>query len=275
MMKNKMHIVLIFSYLLGASAWLLDLYYQGFTFDPTLRTITNTTIVFLAIMTTVPFAGSVIGIMLARQWGGTTSYLGRALIGISLGLLSWACGMIVWNVYLLVLKVEVPYPSSADYIFIMSWPLWIYGVLQLTKVVGVRSHLQKSGTVIKSLPALFFTFAVICYGTVWFSRSGTITDVEFGFSPKLFFDVFYPLGTILISSVIFASYLWSKNTLGGKLKRPILFIFAGFIVNYFADTFFSYSTNNEAYFNGHFSDMLFLTAMFLISFGVSKIRLDV
>ena len=88
---------------------------------------------FLIGMTILPIFGFILCLEKAKLWGGWQSAIGKALISLGWGLLGWAGGMIVWNYYLFFTSIQVPYPSLADAIFILSWPLWAYGIFQLSK----------------------------------------------------------------------------------------------------------------------------------------------
>lgn len=70
----------------------------------------------------VPFLGAFAGFRNAQLWGGFKSALGKAVTFLSLGTLTWSVGMLFWNYYIFLAKVEVPYPSLADAAFILSWP---------------------------------------------------------------------------------------------------------------------------------------------------------
>src|SRR3989344_4122984 len=50
------------------------------------------------------------------------SSIGKALVLISLGLLSWGVASIGWLYYNVVLRVDVPYPSFSDIFFLLLIP---------------------------------------------------------------------------------------------------------------------------------------------------------
>ena len=85
---------------------------------------------------------------------------------------------------------------------------------------------------------------------------------------KLFFDLFYPIGDVVILTVALMLFSLSYNFLGGRYKMAVWVLIAAFISNYFADFLFSYTTTKETYFNGHFVDFLFATTMFILSLGL-------
>ena len=221
---------------------------------------------FLVGMTILPLLGGVFGLINARRWGGSGSVIGRALMGLSLGLVAWGGGMVIWNYYLFFTNVEVPYPSLADGIFILSWPLWAYGIFELSKATGVKFALRDlSGKIIAMIIPL--VAAALSYYLLFnVARGGLEWE---GYTLKSFFDIFYPIGDIVILTVTILVYALSKKFLGGIYKLPVLVLLIGFIMNYFSDFMFSYTTTQETYFNGHVVDLLFTTTMFVLSLAIT------
>ena len=71
----------------------------------------------------VPFLRALVGFRNAALWGGFKSILGKAVFFVAAGTFAWSIGMLLWNYYIFLAQVEVPYPSLADAAFILSWPL--------------------------------------------------------------------------------------------------------------------------------------------------------
>ena len=86
----------------------------------------------------IPLLGGLYGLFLAQHWGGMESKVGKAIIFLSLGLITWGIGMVIWLYYNIVLDVSVPYPSLADAAFILSWPLWGIGAAFLSIATGAK-----------------------------------------------------------------------------------------------------------------------------------------
>ena len=221
----------------------------------------------------IPLVGGLFGLKNAFNWGGMKSVLGRSVLGISLGLIAWAGGMVIWNYYLFFTDIEVPYPSLADAIFILSWPLWTYGLLQLSRAIGVKFALKN----LSNKKNIFFISGIAILLSVYLlfgvARDWSVSFDELGL--KLFFDLFYPIFSIIIATLVLLIYWLSKNFLGGIYKSSILMLFVGFILNYTADFTFSYTTTKETYFNGHFVDLLFTVAMFTLSLGLSMLNSNI
>src|SRR3989344_6672865 len=210
---NKNSLLIIILYIITVIFWLYFVFatkytttLEGWKYEYLLKP-------FLIGMTVIPLVGGLFGIKNALNWGGMKSVLGRSVLGISLGLLAWAGGMVIWNYYLFFTVVEVPYPSLADVIFILSWPLWTYGLLQLSRAIGLRfawknlSH-KKSIFFISGIIILLSVYLIFGVARDW---GVSFTDLNI----KLFFDIFYPIGSIVISTLVFLIYWLSKGFLGG------------------------------------------------------------
>lgn len=220
----------------------------------------------------IPIFGGAFGLQEAKKWGMGKSEIGKALIFLSSGLISWGIGEMIWSYYNLVLHIEVPYPSWADASFIISWPLWTIGVIHLSSATGAKFGLRsKDGKALLFLIPLI-VIVVSYYLLIQVARQG-VFELEGDFL-KIFFDLAYPLWDVAILTVALLVYGLSRNFLGGKFKWAVIITFLGFVVNYFADMSFSYTTTVGTHYNGNWVDLLFTTAMFLLSFGITSFNIS-
>lgn len=216
----------------------------------------------------VPFLGALVGFAHAMKWGGLKSAVGKGVFFISLGTLFWSLGMLMWNYYIFIAAVEIPYPSLADAFFILSWPFWAIGVLNLSKATGVRYALKAMGGKLMTVVIPVIAIAASYYLLVVVARGGVI-ELDPTSAWKVFFDLFYPIGSAVILALTLTFVSLSGSFLGGRYRTPIIILVCAFLVNYFADFLFSWTTTNETYFNGHFVDFLFVTAMYLFALSLS------
>ena len=82
--------------------------------------------------------------------------MGRATGLLSLGLVSWSIGGLIWAYYNFFGAVYVPYPSLADAAYVISWPLWAAGAIQLSRATGARFSLRslKGKLLLITIPVL-------------------------------------------------------------------------------------------------------------------------
>ena len=217
----------------------------------------------------IPVIGGINGLIIARRWGSFKSAVGRAIIFLSLGLISWGLGTYIFSgIYNFLLQVEVPYPSLADVGYIISLPLWVYGMVQLSRAMGATYGLKSSKGKVFLLIIPCFVIAISYYLLVFVARDGVLS-FSWSDAQKLFFDFAYPIGDVVILTLVTLVYGLSYNFFGGGYKKAIYSILFGFILMYLADFSFSYTTTIETFFPANWVDLLFTSAVFVLSMGVS------
>ncbi len=216
----------------------------------------------------VPLVGGFVGCFVAEKWGWFKSAIGKGVFFTSLGLFSWGAGSMVWSYYNFFMDIPAPYPSWADVGFALSIPLWIIGVINFSKATGTKFGLRNifGKTLLLFLPIV--TVILSYYLLVVVARGGVLVSTGGDSSLKLFLDLFYPIGDVLILSLALLVFGLSFNYLGGIYKHSILSILFGFGLMYVADFVFSYTTTLETFYNGNFGDLIFTLALSTISFGV-------
>ncbi len=216
----------------------------------------------------IPLIGGIWGMMKSKKWGFLKSKVGAAVFYISLGTFSWGIGQMLWSVYYnLIQHTEVPYPSLADVGFIMAIPFWVLGIIYLSKATGARFSLKHLHGKILLFFIPFLAIIASYFLLIVVARAGVIDFTEGGL--KLAFDIAYPLGDLIILTFALVIYGLSFNYLGGKYQLPIITIIAGFVLMYFSDFSFSYTTTLGTYYNGHWVDLMFPTVMMLLACGVN------
>ncbi|MBX4189628.1 hypothetical protein KW785_03505 [Candidatus Parcubacteria bacterium] len=222
---------------------------------------------FLIGMTVLPLLGGILGLHRSKEWGGHKSAMGRSLLALSLGQIFWGIGMVIWNYYLFMNIEEVPYPSLADASFILSWPLWTLGIIYLSRATGVKFALRQAKG--KLLLVFVPLVAIIAsyYLLIGVARGGQI-EWDTSHALKLFFDLFYPIGSAAIFTMVLTFYSLSMGFLGGRYRLPILILIFAFVVNFLSDFTFSFTTTKETYFNGHIVDFMFTCAMYLLALSL-------
>lgn len=222
---------------------------------------------FGAALALIPLFGGVIGIIRSKNWGYFNSHIGKFLMLLSLGLITWSIGTLIFAVYNLFLSVEVPYPSLADVAYIVSWPLWALAMISISFATGMRFQIKRLSGKIFSLSIPLVVAFISYYLLIVVARGGEIIfSLE---KSKVFFDLAYPLGDVIILTLSLLIYGLSFNYLGGTFKKPILIILFGFVLNYFADFSFSYTTTIETFYVGSWVDFIFMTAMMFLAIGVT------
>lgn len=229
----------------------------------------NVNLLYSFSLNTLAFLGGVFGVATSKKWGGVRSALGKGILFLSLGLVSWGgVGGYIWSFYNFVLRQDIPYPSFSDVGFIAAVPLWAVGMFYLAKATGVKYGLRGVAGKVYLLLFPILTFILSYFFLVTVARDGVVTDG--GESIKIFFDFAYPIGDVVIITIALLIYGLTLKLLGGLYKWPVRITLLGFVVMFFADMAFSYSTTVETYYNGNYADLLFTVALFLIGFGITR-----
>lgn len=248
-------------------SWLYIIFMGCFLFLYLTHTVDEAINLYSNIYGIIPLIGGIYGLFLARHWGGFKSAVGKAITFLSLGLVTWGIGMIIWLYYNIILGVSIPYPSFADAAFIISWPLWTIGAAFLSIATGAKFGLRnlKGKAFLLIIPVIIIVFSY--YFLVIIARQGIVSAYDELI--KTFFDLAYPVGDVVILTTTILIFGLSYRYFSGIYKTAIYLILAGFVVNYFADFTFSYTTTIGAYYNGSLPDALFVSAMTLLSAGIA------
>jgi hypothetical protein len=241
--------VLIFLQAIVTGWWV----YLQFSGDHTL----NANYLFNGVYGVIFLYGGVIGSVYAVRLGGLRSTVGRALSLISLALIAYGIGQFIWMYYNLVLHKEVPYPSYADLFFGLTIPVFSLGFWHILKMY--RTFL--SGKILAQLMIVLFISA----GTISVLIGPPDLSGKLDLMSR-FLNLYYPLGDALLVSLAFITF----RTGGGKIDRSIILYVIGMLLLATADNLFTWRHNNEIYWNGDFSDLLFAFSGFLLSYGVVK-----
>jgi len=167
-------------------------------------------------------------------------------------------GEAIWAGYTLILGVELPYPSVADFFWIGGYiPLFVALYLYV-KLFG--QALTKKMLAVSIVTAVALTILVTV--ALLMPALGAEKDLA-----AIAMDFAYPILDLALFSVALLGLMifWK-----GKLGSSWLLINAGILMNVCADMLFSYTTAQDIYYCGHMLDVLFDLAYlsFLMAFYV-------
>lgn len=206
--------------------------------------------------------GGFYGLLISKHFDGSKSLLGKIVLAFSIGLFLQSFGQIAYDYYLWFKKIETPYPSLGDVGYFGSILAYIYGVFILARYIGVtisiRSFLDKTLAIIIPLGILALSYFFLLRG------------YEFDWSNKLkiFLDFGYPFGQAIYISIAILVFIFSRNFLGGVMKKPIMFLLVALGIQYFSDFIFLYQSNNGIYTAGNVVDFIYLISYFLMTLAI-------
>ncbi|HUD07076.1 MAG TPA: hypothetical protein VMR34_04265 [Candidatus Saccharimonadales bacterium] len=210
----------------------------------------------------VAFIGAIFGLVVFRKWGGFKSTLGKALAFFSLGLLAQEAGQLIYSYYIVVDKIQIPYPSLGDVAYFGSTLLYISGAIFLARAAGVSISLKNLGYKIIAvglpLVLLVVSFLILLHNH-HYNTSKPIT---------VFLDAGYPIGEALYISIALVAYFLSRKLLGGVLKAGILFVMFALVVQYISDFTFVYQSNRNTWVPGSYDDLFYLIAYYVMGLAM-------
>lgn len=206
------------------------------------------------------------GLRTAHRWGGWKSLMGRAIYFFSFGLFAQAFGQLAYSYYVMVVGVEVPYPSIGDVGYFGSIPLYLVAIIHLAHASGVhltlRSYESKLWAVAVPSALLIGTYALF------------LTEYAFDFSAPLtiFLDFGYPLGQSIYVAVALLTYVLSRTLLGGRMKKRVIFILLALFLQYVADFVFLYQAHTDQWLAAGINDFLYFAGYYIMT--LSLLQLD-
>lgn len=213
----------------------------------------------------IPFIGGIARLFtISRLTISTTDY-NKALVFLSLGLLTWFGGAIIWAWYSIFLKIEVAYPSWADISYLASWPLWLIGLIFLSKTNSLKINLKDNSNKYIMILLPLCTLLLEYYLLVITARHSILIA---GDIIKIFLDFYYPFFDMTL--IAFVLLLWRRFIFKSN-HWSITLILLGFILNFIGDISLNYTSTVGTYENGGSIDFILATAMFFISLCVNTL----
>lgn len=186
-----------------------------------------TEIVFLI----APLLAVIGGVCAVRAFGSKSPH-GKALSYMTAGIALWFVGEIIWVLFKVVFHID-PYPSIADFFYLVAYPVLLIGVVKEISLGKIEwNWLRKAGFgAILVLVLLVFGYFGIYLS---YNPEAVFLDNAIGFLYN-FGDVFLIIGAALILMLAFEYQ-------GGRLFTSWLCFLIGMIVMFAADILFAIFT---------------------------------
>lgn len=227
---------------------------------------TNLNYLFGLLLAVMPFLGFLVGLKVAKQWGGFKSQIGKSITFVSVGLLCWSLGTVIFAYYNLVGGIEVPYPSFADVLYVLIYLFYFLGTIYFLKLIAIPTSYKT----IKGKLFLTATPVLIAIISFQYLIGG---ELQLGsMNAEALLDIFYPLGDSVLLSVTILAIILSLKYLGGRYRIPLYVLFVGFVFEYLADFSFSITTSNETFFVASWVDLLFLISTFTVGASLAMFK---
>jgi hypothetical protein len=210
----------------------------------------------------VALVAAIMGILVSRDWGGKYSFVGKALIFLSMGLLMQFLGNLSYTLIYYLTNIENPYPAFGEVFYVLSVPLYIFGIWYLGISSGALYKLKtkkgKTITICITITLLIASYLLFIYNKVDMSEPILSIVLEY----------YYPMAQTLFVALAICTFVLSTELLGGIMRARVLFILFALVFQYFADGVFLYNTRNDLWQPAGVSDLMFIFSYFLMGLGL-------
>lgn len=148
----------------------------------------------------------------------------------ALGILLWTVAEAVWAYYELILMVETPYPSAADFFWVLGYLPLFLGLATRYKTLDVTVDPRRKLTILTFVALLFLI-------TVYFVFIPIISEFDQQRLVESLLNIFYPTGDLVLL-VLTSLVFFSMGE--GRFALTWRFILSGFLIMSVADLVFSY-----------------------------------
>lgn len=181
--------------------------------------------------------------------------LSRSFLYLGLGLISFSIALFIWFYLNIFVKTSIPFPSVADFFFVLFYPLTFVGLMYL---ISAHGNPKSSISSVKALIILTAVALPIIILTSLWSRDDTVT------AGAKFFSYLYPVGDILLATM--ATLLFDITST--RVRKGVLFLIMACLTLVLADLTFAYRSAVNIYWNGDITDVFYAIAGFLFSIGI-------
>jgi len=224
----------------------------------------STGLYFVWIYSFIYLIGALAGIICIKKVPNIVGNIKWMFYGFVLNALSMAVGLFFWGYYTVVKGVDAPYPSLADFAFILT------SVASLIVLVTIMNLYRIQITWKRVLEFLIYfvissaiIFSIIGEGIEYIFTGFPYVDSGGSFWINIF-DIFWSFTDAATASIA----LTILRVSGGKLFRGLMFYVLGMFAVVAADLIFSYRLANDILWNGDLNDTAFMVAGILYSVGI-------
>lgn len=190
-------------------------------------------------------------------------HLQRAWQFIGLSALSLFIGDAIWFVYEIILAQE-PFPSIADFFYLLFYPLVLYGVLWFANRLVALKPSERWRFVIDLAIVLVSAWMVIWY----FIVSPTALDSESDLLSQIIAAA-YPIGDLVVIGGIVALLLRGEH-IGRDTRESLSIFLSGLTLFVGADLLYAYASITDTYASGSWIDIGWFAAYLLFGFAALR-----
>jgi hypothetical protein len=157
---------------------------------------------------------------------------GYPILFLTMGFGFWFIGEFLWVVYEFIVHID-PYPSAADYFYLLAYPFFISAFILAIRSGGVQlTGFNRILFFLFGLNAIWITGIVLYFG-VYLAYDPAVTLLENVVAMS------YGVGDLMIFLSCLLSLVLAWEYREGKILNTWMYLFAGFMLTLLADIAFS------------------------------------
>lgn len=208
-----------------------------------------------------PLFAAICGVMTVKVYGINNPHA-KALAFLSLGVFFWFLGDFIWFI-LEYFYNKNPFPSVADYFYLLAYPILLVGLIQEVKSNSIKWTNGKALTAV--LVSLIFGLIVFYFGIILaYDRDQTLLNNIIAIS--------YGVGDLVLIIFSVAILMVALGYQKGRLFLPWLYVLVGFTLILAADILFAiFNEEYENFTAVRNLDLGWISGFLLLGFGFFSI----
>ena len=210
-----------------------------------------------------------LGIYLAKKWGGWKSTMGKAISLFSFGLFAQSFGQISYGIYISLFQINIPYPSIGDIGYFLTIPFYIYGIILLAKASGIKISFSLIRNQVK---ILILSLAIVGIGILVILQNYIF---DWSNPLKIFLDFVYPIGDSVYTFIALISYIELLKKKNRVMMNKTLLFFIALFAEFVADYVFIYQANTDSWHIAQINDYMYCFAYVLMSLAILQLNFHI
>lgn len=173
----------------------------------------------------------------------------------------WGMGSFVWAYFNFAYSIEVPFPSLADVLYV---GFSVYMAIALWFLLTGKGFVISKNNMIHSFVIIVLLYSLTFYMFWIMPVSSNVSFID------VLSNFMYPVLETFIITLSFIALCVSKT----ELKKSLLLMLIGMIIQLIGDYMFGYSQMLGLYWNGGMTDIMFVISGYILSVAIASLAID-
>jgi hypothetical protein len=180
-----------------------------------------------------------------------------------LGMICFGVGNIFWFYYDTYFGVNIPFPSAADFFYVLQFPFAVYGLLSLSNI-----KMSEEGSVVSDIKKVLIETVLFVFFI--FLLSLVVTYITIGLTLENYLLLHFPVESFALTILAVLVHLKYVRVWKTLFTRLFIMVVLGYMSWFFADCLFFYEVAASDFYSGSFVDFLFTSGVFLVYLGYTE-----